>query len=151
MILNLLLLLGLLITPTVTATPTQIPEIVITDTVPVEEDIIPATTTDKLLALDLIEKAALKYGVSQNIILKTIDCETGGTFNPLIQSTWINKKGQQEESYGLAQIHMPDHPEISRLQAEDPIFSVNYMALQMSRGNYSMWSCFTLLKNRGEL
>lgn len=85
-----------------------------------------------------------KYNVPFQKIYNTVDKETGGTFNPTIQSKVIYNfsnpkkgivKGTQERSYGLAQIHLPDHPDISRSQAEDIDFALSFMAKEYSLGH----------------
>lgn len=72
-------------------------------------------------------------------------CETANTFDPTIQSRVIDSTGHQEESYGLAQIHLPAHPEVTMAEALDPVFSIDFMAKNMAKGKYSMWSCYTEL------
>jgi len=85
-----------------------------------------------------------KYNVPFQKIYNTVDKETGGTFDPMIQSKVIYSfsnlkrgivKGTQERSYGLAQIHLPDHPDISRGQAEDIDFALNFIAKEYSLGH----------------
>lgn len=76
-----------------------------------------------------------KYGVSFSQVAKTIDCESG----------WLNiqseivKKGVQEPSFGLSQIHLPSHKHISKKQALDPYFAIKFMTEEMSAGNDWKW------------
>lgn len=44
------------------------------------------------------------------------------------ESMWISQKSLlPEESYGLAQIHLPSHPNISREQAMDAYFALDFL------------------------
>lgn len=77
-----------------------------------------------------------KYGVNAVHLSKTIGCESG--FDPRIKNPY-------EESYGLAQIYLPAHPEILKADALDPDFAIDYMAKKFSTGKASMWSCWNML------
>lgn len=79
---------------------------------------------------------------------ETIKYETGGTFDPMIQSRYYYK-GKREDSHGLSQIHLPSHPDVSKAEAQDPSFSVEFMAQQFSKGNQSIWTGWRILKTRG--
>src|SRR3990167_2993605 len=60
----------------------------------------------------LIAHYGEKYGVSKDIMLKVLSCENR-EFDPELQSRII-KHGVREDSWGLAQIHLPDHPTITK-------------------------------------
>lgn len=49
-------------------------------------------------------------------------------------------KGEREQSFGLAQIHLPDHPDISYASATDPIFAIDYLGKELSKGNCKQWT-----------
>lgn len=66
---------------------------------------------------------APKYELNPDWIAHTIYCESM-FYN--IQSG-IVVEGVREPSYGLAQIHLPSHPEVTVEQALDPLFSVDWM------------------------
>lgn len=66
---------------------------------------------------------AEERGVDAEPIAKTIWCESGWK---CVQST-IVKNGVQEQSYCLAQIHAPSHPELSMEQLNDPYFNLEYI------------------------
>lgn len=98
---------------------------------------------------DKIQLYSDKYGVPYETIYNAIDCETAHTFNPQIQSNVIYNfsstkrgisKGDRERSYGLVQIHLPDHPKVTMKQATDVDFSIEFMAKNLSKGN-EIWSC----------
>ena len=72
----------------------------------------------------IAQKAKL-YGVSAYQMERTIWCES--RFNN-VQSSAYYKNGQREESYGLAQIHLPDHPSVSKEEALTEEFAIEWMA-----------------------
>lgn len=91
-----------------------------------------------------------KYNVSFDKMYKVVECETAHTFNPQIQSQVKYNfssekrgivKGELERSYGLSQIHLPDHPNVSHAQATDIDFALNFLAENLSEGRDRMWSC----------
>lgn len=92
-----------------------------------------------------IQHYAEMYQVSYNELYRTIGCETAHTFDPTIQSKHFNSEGIQEKSFGLAQIHLPDHPNITLKQATDPDFSLNFMASEFKKGHKYWWKCYTII------
>jgi hypothetical protein len=50
--------------------------------------------------------------------------------------------GDHGTSFGLSQIHLPSHKDISKAQAFDPNFAVEFMAKEMSKGNSKIWTCY---------
>lgn len=88
------------------------------------------------LTLDeLITLYSNKYGVSSYQIRRTIECESH--FNN-IQSNVV-KNGVREESYGVAQIHLPSHPHITKEQALDISFAIEFMAQELKNGRDWKW------------
>lgn len=90
-----------------------------------------------------------KYNVSFQRVYNTIDCETAHTLNPFIQSNVKYNfssakrgivKGEREKSYGLAQIHLPDHPKITSEQATNEDFAIEFMVREYSLG-HDLWYC----------
>jgi hypothetical protein len=87
-------------------------------------------------------------------MLAVIQCES--QFNTEIQSqhhyTAKNvpkgyKVGDREQSYGLVQIHLPAHPTITKEQAIDPEFAVDFMAKNI-KTNPNMWTCYKTIAMR---
>lgn len=80
-------------------------------------DTIPEEVIDRLIA---------KYatGTKATIMKKTIYCESG---YKNIQSNVV-KKGIRENSWGVSQIHLGYHPQVSLEQALDPEFSIKFMS-----------------------
>lgn len=88
----------------------------------------------------LVDKYSTEYGVSRTQMWATMKCENT-ELDPTLQSRIINNKGEREESYGIAQIHLPSHPEITKAQATDAEFSVKWMAKEFKAGRANQWTC----------
>jgi len=132
---SLVLICSLLVIPTkLIAEPAKIVPVIIPQTIP-----------------EKITYYANKYNVSEAIMIQIVSCETAGSFNPTMRSECRYKfsdpkrnivKGEQEMSYGLAQIHLPDHPNVTYEQATNPDFALKFLAENLSAGKGSMWSCY---------
>lgn len=70
----------------------------------------------------LADQAADKYGIPRNIFRAMIKQESG--WNPLARS------GQ--DAVGLVQIHLPSHPDVTREQAQNPAFALDWGARYLS-------------------
>lgn len=81
-----------------------------------------------------------QYGVSGDSMWATILCEDR-QLDPMKQSGYY-KNGTREQSYGLVQINLPSHPDVTYDEATDVDFSINFMAKQFAKGNQKIWSCF---------
>lgn len=118
----------------------------LTQPVRLEADSIPLpkvyTKTD---LTSLVNKYAEEYHVSPTVMVNTINCEDT-TWNPQKQSD-IVKNGVREESYGLSQINLPSNPNVTKEQAQDPEYSINFMASEMSKGHAQKWSCYRKIYN----
>ena len=97
---------------------------------------------------ELVNANAIKYGVSASKMMNTIECESS---YKNVQSSHIlgvghkaADKNGREDSWGISQINMYWHPEVSKKQALDPYFAVQFMARQFSLGKASEWSCYRL-------
>ncbi len=110
---------------------------------------VPIAHAQEIQISDLVEFYAHKYQTPVGPLRETIQCESG--FDPTIQSEYTNALGKREESYGLAQINLPAHPSITKEQALDPDFALDFMAKQFSVGNQKMWTCYTNLKKSGKI
>lgn len=80
-----------------------------------------SSTTDEVIKY--IYREAEGAGIDGDAIAHTIYCESM-FYN--IQSGIVNN-GVREPSYGLAQIHLPSHPNITAEQALNPYFAVDYL------------------------
>jgi len=103
------------------------------DQVPVKE------TLTKNQMLQRVYKYAEIHNNSAEKIIATIDCENKG-WDPKLQS-YIVKDGVREDSWGLSQIHLPSHPTITKQQAQDADFAINFMAEHLGRD--VKWSCYS--------
>ena len=81
-------------------------------------------------------EAAERHGVEFGPMWQTAICENS-SMNRFLQSyhkytyTDFGKgiyRGEREQSYGISQIHLPDHPSVTLKQAQDPAFSAEFMA-----------------------
>jgi len=79
-----------------------------------------------------------------------VRCETAGTYDPSIASKHRYlagnvprgySVGDYEQSYGLAQIHLPAHTHVSKEQATNPLYAADFLARNLAVGRASMWTC----------
>lgn len=87
-----------------------------------------------------VEQQVLTYNI--------IKCENA-PLEPTLQSQIINKKGEQEPSYGLAQIHQPSHPHIALRDSTDPDYSIKFVLSHVIDGEEDMWTCARKIKRQG--
>lgn len=85
-----------------------------------------------------------KYKVSTSTMHKIINCESH--YDTKIQSGYY-ANGVREKSFGLVQINLPSHADITYEQAIDPDFSLNFLAENLSKGKGNMWSCFKIINS----
>lgn len=91
-----------------------------------------------------IENYAKIFNINPARVYKTINCESKFIAR---QSVIPSKKGYNgyEDSWGIAQIHLPAHPDISREEAMNDEFAIGWMMREFSRGNQRIWSCYKTL------
>lgn len=85
----------------------------------------------------VIDKASDEYSVPVDTLISVLACESS------LKQKVVGDKGT---SFGIAQINLVFHPEISKEEALDAIFSINFLAREISKGRGSRWTCF---RNRG--
>lgn len=110
---------------------------------------VPAPITEQVWTTpelqSLARAKANEYGINADRFVEVVSCETGNTWDPTIQSGAYNKRdGGRELSFGLVQIHLPDHPDITKAQAEDPEFALDWAAKVWSKGGEHQWSCYDM-------
>lgn len=80
-----------------------------------------------------------------------VRCETAGTYDPSIASEHRYHAGNvprgysvgdKEQSFGLAQIHLPAHTHVSKVQATNPHYAADFLARNLAVGRGSMWTCY---------
>jgi len=114
----LIAVLALPATPTLTVPQPPADTVSISSTTPIEA---------------YIALSATKHGVDAYQLLATLQCESG------LDPHAINTK---EGSFGIAQIHLVAHKDITIDQAFDWQWSVDWAAEQFSKGRQSMWTCY---------
>lgn len=101
-----------------------------------------ATTTAAVVPpkpLTLQEKSdmyATKYNVKPSLMRSVVQCES--TFNP-------DAVGDGGNSFGLVQINLPSHPTITKEQAHDPDFALDFLAKNLAAGKGKLWTCYRML------
>lgn len=99
---------------------------------------IPGTTIKYVRAQtvdDYIMDYSFKYKVSETLVRKIIKCESG--FNPQAHNLTV-----REDSWGLSQINLKAHKNITKEQATDSKFAVNFLAENLAKGKGKMWTCW---------
>ena len=102
--------------------------------------------TNEACVWRLVKFYAKKYGVSSSKMMQTLKNENK-TFQFHKQSElrykkgnrWKFPEGTREKSFGIAQIHLPDHPDVSYQEATDPAFAVEFMAKAFAKGKQGWW------------
>lgn len=95
---------------------------------------------------ELIHEAAKSYGVDEQKLTKTLECESVNlTYNGQSYHKVANGPNGREDSWGYAQIHLPSNPNVTKEQALDPAFAVDFAARSFAEGHMRRWSCYRLL------
>lgn len=87
----------------------------------------------------IAESLVIANDLNKHQFFATIQCESG--WDPDIQSNYIQDYGR-EDSWGISQIHLRAHTTITREQATDPVWALNWMKDQWVDNNQWMWSCY---------
>lgn len=96
-------------------------------------------TKEPLSNKDLLWKIGKDKGMSQQTLIqieRVITCES--SWNPA-------SIGDFNHSFGLVQIHLPSNPSVSKEQALDPTFALNFITDKFIQGHQKMWSCYRIL------
>jgi soluble lytic murein transglycosylase-like protein len=99
----------------------------------------PVVETSEASIKSRISYYANTYEVSESIMNHIVRCESG--FNPNAKGDFSTTT-QSYNSYGLSQIHLPSHPEISKEEATDIEFALNFLASNLKVGNGKLWTCY---------
>lgn len=86
-------------------------------------EMIPHETEETERRIQYLYEYAEGKEVNPDTVAKTIYCES---MWHCVQSAVV-KDGVREESYCLAQIHAPSHPEITWDELQDPYFNIRYI------------------------
>jgi hypothetical protein len=110
----------------------------------------------KGIAKDLVNYYAGKWDVDAGTMWAIVKCENP-SLNPKQQSGWhyttaqINRHpswgdvGDQERSFGLVQIHLPDNPKVSYREATNPDFSLDFLGEKLANNQGNKWTCYRTL------
>lgn len=90
---------------------------------------------------NLVEKYAIEYKVSQELMEKIIQCESNWKVDAVNSSP-------KEYSVGISQINLKAHPHISEEQAKDPEFAIKFLASNLAQNKGKMWTCYPTSKNQ---
>lgn len=132
-------------------------ELITVQEVSAHEEVIKKTIWTKEEIVKIAENKANKYNISREQMVRVTLCEAP-IYNNVYNSedsqsrltysegqiarhpTW-GVVGEREKSFGPAQIHLPAHPTISKEEASDPDFAIDFMAKKISEGKESWWMC----------
>lgn len=81
----------------------------------------------------IIRATAAHYAVSGDVLMKVLKCESN------LRSDAVGDSGR---SFGVAQIFLPAHPEVTKEQALNAIWAIDWTAKQFSLGNARAWTCY---------
>lgn len=101
--------------------------------IPDTEDMVFSTST----AESIITAYAHKYGTPAQPLIDTLRCESD--FNP-------NAVGDYGSSFGIAQIHLLAHADITKEEALDPLWSIDWAAMMFAAGHANLWSCYNKMQ-----
>jgi len=96
----------------------------------------PVRTLNEFTIPELVTHYASQYQVSAPKMLATMNCES--SLNP-------KAIGDHGTSFGISQIHLPAHLDITKEQAQDPVFASEFMAKEFSKKHQGIWSCYRKL------
>lgn len=94
-----------------------------------------STTTASVI----ISAYAIHYGITARPLIDTLKCESG--FND-------TAVGDNNSSFGVAQIHLPAHPDITKEEALNPFFSIDWAAREFAAGRANEWTCYRNLQGK---
>lgn len=98
----------------------------------------PIAPAPKVQTIDeIIISKSKEYGVSETTVRQVIKCESSG--NP-------NAVGDGGNSFGLVQIHLPSHPYVSKEEALNPEFAIDFLTKNLSQGKGRMWTCYRMMR-----
>ena len=87
---------------------------------------------------EIVEYFATQYNVSARKMLNTMQCES---------SLNVVAIGDNGNSFGLSQIYLPAHRNITQEQAQDAVFASEFMAKEFSEGHAYEWTCYRNIYN----
>jgi hypothetical protein len=91
-----------------------------------------------------IEECTNYYGNKYSLPKSKIDLMRRIIYCESSNNKWA--VGDGGTSFGLSQIHLPAHPDVSKEEAFDFDFAIDFMAREFSKNNMGIWSCYHILE-----
>lgn len=129
---NVVLSLALLLVPVPVTAQVDAP-VIITDAPHEAYTLQPEANVPETIP-ELLERK-LAGNPQKQVIIKTLTCES--SLNP-------QAVGDYGHSFGLAQIYLPAWPAITKEQALDPEFAIDFMSEKFAAGYQHLWTCWRL-------
>ncbi len=79
----------------------------------------------------IVEKA-IEHEVDISVAINVVECESG------FDETQIGDNGQ---SFGIWQIYLPSHPNVTKTQAQDPYWATEWSMLRLKK-TPEIWTCY---------
>ena len=101
-----------------------------------------ASTADILstgMIRSMVAETAVAYNIDPVVFMAVAECESG--FDTDVQSNYYHK-GVREDSYGLFQIRLSAHKDVSYENATSALFSLNWAAQNWSKASELWVSCY---------
>lgn len=91
------------------------------------------------------EKWSLSQVMKERMFKTIVECENPD-LDPLLQSHVKDPKGPngREDSWGMCQINLKYNPEVTKEQAQNVDFCLDWMAERFSKGKATLWSCYRM-------
>lgn len=101
--------------------------------------VVPQAATSTIEAL--VRSVEAKFGLADDFY-DTIRCESDGWQN--VQSYIVHEGGPngRENSWGVAQINLTYHKEVTEEQALDPVWALNWAAQEFAAGHQYLFHCY---------
>lgn len=80
----------------------------------------------------IASSTALKFGLNASQFVAVVDCESSFVYN---------QRGDNGLARGLVQIRSDKWPDITDVQADDPLFAFNFMAQKWKEKHSAYWTC----------
>jgi hypothetical protein len=87
---------------------------------------------------ELIVSDAAKYDVPSEEISTVLDCES--TMGKYVEGDIGSSTATT--SWGIAQINLPNHPDITKAQALNDAFAIDFLAKSIAAGRGYWWTCY---------
>jgi hypothetical protein len=107
-----------------------IPQIVVDD--------LPLSTTSVLVLLQTVARETGMSATTTSLFEKVPWCESKYDTNAV---------GDKGTSFGIFQIHLPAHLDITKEEALDPTFSANWAADEFVHNRQNIWTCTHIVES----